>query len=233
MTRQARQAPGGYIYHVLNRGVNRQRLFVREGDYAAFERVMAQTLAVKPMRLLAYCLMPNHWHLVLWPEQDGQLAAFMGRLTTMHVTRWQEHFHCVGHGHVYQGRFKSFAVERSEHFLSVCRYVELNALRCGLVEKAEDWRWCSLWRGCQAAPPEGAEDLPALSRWPLGPPANWVARLNQPESAAELEALRLSMARGRPYGSVRWQARTVAALGLEHTLRHRGRPRKAQAAKGS
>src|SRR5215469_5287039 len=137
MLRRARQAPGGYAYHVLNRGVNRQRLFHKDTDYAAFERVMAQTLRLKPMRLLAYCLMPNHWHLVLWPEKNGQLAAFMQHLSVTHVTRWQEHFHRVGQGHVYQGRYKSFPVETNEHFLSLCRYVERNAVRAGLVERAE------------------------------------------------------------------------------------------------
>jgi putative transposase len=178
--------------------------------------------------------MPNHWHLVLWPRKDGELAAFMQRLTVTHVTRWQEHFHCVGQGHVYQGRYKSFPVESDQHFLSVCRYVERNPLRAGLVEKVADWRWSSLWRRINAtggpapgtAPAPGVEELPTLSAWPLGPPEDWPRRLNQPESKVELEALRQSIACGRPYGSERWQARTVAALGLEHTLRDRGRPRK-------
>jgi putative transposase len=165
---------------------------------------------------------------VLWPRKDGELAAFMQHLSVTHVTRWQEHFHRVGQGHVYQGRYKSFPVESDRHLLSLCRYVERNALRSGLVKKAESWRWGSLWRRSDPGAAGGADGqaLPALSAWPLGPPADWVRRVNRPESAAELEALRLSVTRGRPYGGAAWRARTVAALGLEHTLRGRGRPRK-------
>ena len=81
------------------------RIFEKEHDYEAFERILEETLERQPMRICAYCLMPNHWHLVLWPKKDGDLAAFMQRLTITHATRWQRHKHQVGYGHVYQGRF--------------------------------------------------------------------------------------------------------------------------------
>ena len=122
------------MFHVLNRGVGRQELFADDGDYAAFERVLAESLERVPVSLLAYCLMPNHWHLVLRPQKDRQLGAFMQLLATTHVRRWQEHRRRVGWGHVYQGRFKSFPIQQDEHFLTACRYVERNALRatwCG------------------------------------------------------------------------------------------------------
>ena len=90
--------------------------------------------------------MPNHWHLLLWPEGDGDLATFMQRLTITHVRRWQQHRGYVGLGHVYQGRYKSFPVESDAHFWVVARYVERNALRADLVLRAEEWRWSSLWR---------------------------------------------------------------------------------------
>ena len=118
MPRTARQAPGGIVYHVLNRGVGCMRLFDKDGDYEAFERVIEETLALRPMRLCAYCLMPNHWHLVLWPRHDGELAAFMQRLTITHVRRWLEHRHRVGMGHIYQGRYKSFPVQSDVHYLT-------------------------------------------------------------------------------------------------------------------
>ena len=92
------------------------RLFSKDQDYAAFEAILAETWKARPVRICAYCLMPNHWHLVLWPEQDGDLAAFMQRMTTKHVRRWQLHRRKVGEGHVYQGRYKSFPVEGDEHF---------------------------------------------------------------------------------------------------------------------
>ena len=121
-----------------------------------------------------------------------------------------------------QGRFKSFPVQTDEHFLTVARYVERNALRAKLVRRAEDWRWSSLWRREQR---DGKLRV-FLSEWPVGRPSNWVWRLNQPETAAELEVLRCSVQRGRPFGNERWQGRIATRLGLESTLRARGRPKR-------
>ena len=146
MPRTPRSAPGGYVYHALNRGVARLPLFEKDGDYAAFERVLAEALAQHPTRVLGYCLMPNHWHFVLWPERDGELTAFLSWLTHTHTQRWHAHRHTAGTGHLYQGRFKAFPVEADEHLDTVLRDVERNALRAGLAERAEAWRWSSLWR---------------------------------------------------------------------------------------
>src|SRR5262249_8247 len=97
------------------------------------------------IRLLAYCVMPNHWHLVLWPHHDGDLSEFLRWLTVTHTQRWHAHHHTAGTGPLYQGRFKSFPIQADESLLSVCRYVERNPLRAGLVRQAETWRWGSLW----------------------------------------------------------------------------------------
>ena len=127
MPRQARVAPGGLVYHVLNRAVARLPLFQKPDDYDAFERVLVEAHQKHPIRLLAYCLMPNHWHMVLYPREDGELTAFVRWLTHTHTMRWHAHYHTAGTGHLYQGRFKSFPVQTDEHFLTVCRYVERNA----------------------------------------------------------------------------------------------------------
>lgn len=222
MPRTARQAPGGMVYHVLNRGVGRMRLFDKPGDYEAFERVLAETLELRPMRICAYCVMPNHWHMVLWPRRDGELAAFMQRLTITHVRCRQEHRQEVGTGHIYQGRYKSFPVQDGPHFLKVCRYVERNALRAGLTRRAEDWQWSSLWR--RERGDEKARSL--LSEWVVDRPDDWLRRVNRAEKQSELDCLRVSIARGRPFGTPDWMARTVRKLGLESSLRPRGRPRK-------
>jgi putative transposase len=209
-------------FHVLNRGVNKQTLFHNEFDYAAFEGILSETLEKTPIRILAYCLMPNHWHFVLWPEESGQLAAFMQRLTITHATRWQKHYDRVGLGHVYQGRFKSFPIETEEYLYRVLRYVERNPLRSGLVERAEEWPWGSLWiRDNQAV-----DYLPLLSDWPISFHGDWVAYVNQIETESELGALRNSCNRGAPYGSPNWITQTTAALGLESTIRKPGRPRR-------
>jgi len=137
MPRVARVAPGGYVFHVLNRGNERRTIFEADGDYLAFLRVMAETAERVPVRILAWCLMPNHWHLLLWPKQDGELGQFMQRLTTTHVRRWRLFRQSVGHGHLYQGTYKSFPVDEDDHFYTVCRYVERNPLRAKLVRRAE------------------------------------------------------------------------------------------------
>jgi putative transposase len=223
MPRHPRVAPGGYVYHALNRAVARLPLFEKEGDYAAFERVLAEALERVPTRLLGYCLMPNHWHFVLWPRADGELTAFLRWLTHTHTMRWHAHYHTGGTGHLYQGRFKAFPVAADDHLLRVLRYAERNPLRAGLVARAEDWRWSSLWRRRHAEAPPPV----ALHAGPVPLPADWAAIVNRPETEAELEALRRCVARGSPCGPAAWQRRLVKRLGLEHTLRPRGRPKKA------
>ena len=222
MPRTARIAPGGVIFHCLNRGNDQRRVFDDDGDFAAFERVLQATLEIVPVRLLAYCLMSNHWHLVLWPRNDGELGAFMQRLTTTHVRRWHRHRHSDGRGHLYQGTYKSLPVQDDRHFLVMSRYVERNALRAGLVERAEDWQWSSLWRREKGSPQERG----ILSEWPVERPRDWLRRVNDPQTEKELAALRESIKRGRPFGEPVWQARTAAQLNLESTFRPRGRPKK-------
>ena len=226
MPRQARVAPGGLVYHVLNRAVGRLPLLQKPEDYAAFERVLAEAHHRCPIRLLAYCLMPNHWHMVLWPREDGELTAFVRWLTHTHTMRWHAHYHTTGTGHLYQGRFKSFPVQTDGHFLTVCRYVERNALRANLVRRAEDWRWCSLW--CRRSGDDGTRAI--LADWPVDPPRDWLRAVNRPQSKTELDAVRRAVLRNSPFGSPTWTTRTATRLGLEHTLRPRGRPRKRQRA---
>lgn len=147
----------------------------------------------------------------------------MQRLTVTHVTRWQKHRRLVGEGHVYQGRFKSFPVETSDYFYQVARYVERNALRASLVSRAEDWQWSSLW--CHEL---GTTDQRRrLSTWPLPRPRSWLNHVNEPQTAAEVEAIRRSIARGQPFGAEQWIERIATQLGLESTLRPRGRPKSA------
>jgi putative transposase len=140
MPRQARLAPGGFVYHALNRAGARLPLFQKDGDYEAFERVLAEALREHPTRLLAYCLMPNHWHVVLWPHQDGELTAFLRWLTHTHTMRWHAHYHTAGTGHLYQGRFKSFPVAADEHgsvqYLSQIPPRQLRVLPASLHESS-------------------------------------------------------------------------------------------------
>jgi putative transposase len=184
--------------------------------------VLAEAIQEFPTRLLSYCLMPNHWHMVIWPRKDGELTDFLRWLTHTHVMRWHAHYGTSGTGHLYQGRFKAFPMQTDEHFYTVLRYVERNALRANLVSRAEDWHWSSLWRRQFG----NAESRQLLSDWPLPRPRDWLEFVNRPQSDAELTALRRSVQRGTPFGSTQWQVRTAKRLGLEWTIRPRGRPRK-------
>src|SRR3989304_3100458 len=163
MGRPRRAAEGGYVYHVLNRANARMTIFEKDGDYEAFETVLLEAVERTETRLLAYCLMPNHWHLVVWPRKDGELSRFVGWLTLTHTQRWHAHRHSTGSGHVYQGRFKSFPTQEDEHFYTLARYVERNAQRANLVRRAEQWPWGSLARWLRGS----TEDRALLASWPL------------------------------------------------------------------
>jgi putative transposase len=209
------------VYHVLNRGNARLAIFEDADDYDAFERILQEGVERYQPRLLAWCLMPNHWHLVVWPEEDGLLSRFVGWVTLTHTQRWHAHRHSAGSGHVYQGRFKSFPVQEDDHFYALCRYVERNALRANLVQRAEEWRHGSLWRRVHG----DAASRRILSPWPLSRPRQWAQWVNEAQTEAELAAIRRCVLRGSPYGDDAWTGQTVVALGLESTLRPRGRPR--------
>jgi putative transposase len=171
------------------------------------------------MRVLSWCLMPNHFHLVLWPHAEGDLSQWMHWLLNTHVRRY--HRHHRSSGHLWQGRFKSFAIEHDEHLLTVLRYVERNALRAGLVKRAEQWPWSSL--ACAG----GAGEKPTY--WHEGPVprlAHWIDWVNEPATEAELMQLRVSVERGRPFGQAGWQKSMATRLGVEASLRPRGRPKK-------
>jgi putative transposase len=168
MPRRIRFAEPTY-FHVLNRALRREKLFEKRSDYVAFMNVLAQSLAKVPVPLLAYCVMPNHFHLVIGPTENAITSMFMHRLTMIHSKRWHQHHGTAGTGPVYQGRFKAFPVGSEQHFLTVCRYVELNPLRAGLVQRAEHWPWSSLGQRCRNCDP-----IP-IAKWPILQPSSWTA----------------------------------------------------------
>jgi putative transposase len=214
---------GGVVFHVLNRGVRRLRLFDRPGDYRAFLKVFREAQERIPLRCLAYCLMPNHFHLVVWPRTDTELSAFMAWLTATHSKRWHAWRRTAGTGHVYQGRYKAFPVSGDINLLRVCRYVERNALRAGLVTRAEDWRWSSLAQRTRRL------STIALADWPVPRPPDWID-LVQLDVADETEELRQAVRRSSPYGSRDWRVQIARQLQLTSSLGPVGRPRKGRTA---
>ncbi len=222
MPRAARKAPGGQVYHVLNRAVGKRHLFGKDADFEAFQRVLIEAHQRHPIRILSYCVLSNRWHFAVWPDADGQMTAFFRWLAHTHAMRWRVVHRTVGYGHLYQGRFKSFPVQSDEHLLTVLRYIERIPVGAGLVARAEHWRWSGLW-----ARMHGEDAIKAiLAPWPVERPVDWTDRVNAPLSAKELGRVRVSIARGRPFGEDEWVKRTASELRLEHTIRPEGRPPK-------
>ena len=220
MPRTARAIVANYCYHVINRGNKKATVFHERADYEQFLALVARAQQRLSLPMLAACLMPNHIHLVVQPQNSGDLAKWTHWVFTTHV-RWY-HAKYETTGRVWQGRFKAFCTQQDHHLLTVMRYVERNALRAKLVERAEDWDWGSLaWRRASAPPINLAES-------PVGLPSYWRHLVNEPQTEAELAAIRTCVNRQRPFGDADWVTRQAADLGLHQSLTAIGRPRKSR-----
>jgi putative transposase len=207
-------------YHVLNRANRRAEVFHEAADYSAFVALMARAQERIELPILAACLMPNHIHLVVRPSGDSDIARWTQWLFTTHVRHYHEKYKTTGR--LWQGRYKSFLIQDDHYLLTVLRYVERNALRAKLVMRAEDWRWGSLnWRAVQSAPL-------MLAASPYESPAYWPDLVNQPQTAAEVQAIRTSVNRQRPFGDSDWVERRARETGLAQSLIDVGRPRKSR-----
>ena len=217
MPRRALGDAGGLVLHVLNRSARRLQMFFNEQDYRAFEEILQCALQQRPTRLLSYSVMPNHWHLVLWAV-GNEVPKFMHWLTREHAVNWHRTHGTAGTGHVYQERYRAIPVQTETHLFTLLRYVERNALRAGLVERAELWRWGSLWRRCNFC------DDGLLSAWPTPLPENWVEFVNESQTEAEVEAIQKAMKENRPLGDSDWSETAAIQVRLQRCPR--GRPRK-------
>jgi putative transposase len=207
-----------FIFHVFNRVIEGRLLLDLPTDFDVFCDIFRRTAHDYPVQILAYALMPTHWHLVLWPREDGSLSAFMHKLTMCHAKTWREMHESTGRGAVYQGRFKAVPIQRDGHLLRTLRYVERNPVRAGLVQRAEDWEWSSASRS--------ASDWsrPALAGWPVERPAGWSELLNEPESPDALEEIRHAVRKELPIGNLLWSAVTSARLKWPVHGGRQGRP---------
>jgi putative transposase len=205
-------------YHVLNRANRKSQVFHSPADYDAFIRLIARAQDHAEVDILAVCLMPNHVHFVLRSTKDGDISRRVKWLLGTHGIRYNKKYGAVGH--VWQGRFKAMHVQTDHHLMNVMRYVERNASRAKLVERAEHWRWGSLrWRTLDLAPVR-------LTAPPIELPLWWAGFVNTPQTAAELDAIRTSVNRQRPYGDDGWVKQAVKRGSLQQTLRNPGRQRK-------
>ena len=211
MPRIARGQVAGYAYHIINRGNGRTQVFHKPQDYAVFLELLALAKARHGVKVFGFCLMPNHFHFVLESSTNVALSRFMQWLLTSHVRRYHHHYHSSGH--VWQGRFKSFPIQRDEHLLVVLRYVVQNPVRAGLVKSPGEWAWSSIQRKDLTDP------CPAYGE------ADWGKVVEDLLPLENLKVLRDCVNRQQPFGSTWWQLDIAKRLGLEATLRPRGRPR--------
>lgn len=217
----------GMVYHALNRGNNRAPVFFQAADFEQFLAALGQTRQRYPFRLYAYCLMNNHFHLVLEPLPGQNISRILQSLTVAHT--WHYHKSRATSGHVWQGRFKSPAIATDEHLLTVMRYAESNPLRAGIVTDLANYPWCSY-----AAHGLGQTN-PLLDEAPVWPmlgeseeerQAYWRKLIHTPLTEKELAAVRKAVTSGRPFGGADWVEQTAVLLGLDLAPRRRGRPPK-------
>ena len=213
MPRTARASVANHVYHVLSRGNRRETVFLDDTDFSRFRRLMQEANERIAMRMLTYCIMSNHFHFVLWPRRDEDLAKWMHWLLTSYV-RWH-HRRYDSEGHLWQGRFKAFPIQNDAHLLTVLRYVDSNPVRANLVHDVRDWHWGAM----------GDDRIP-LSEAPIERPQPWTRWVNEPQTFSEEEAMRECIARGRPYGEAQWVEAISTKLDLTCAKNPRGRPRK-------
>jgi len=197
MPRHARIVLPGIPHHVVQRGNRRQRTFFREDDYALYLRLAAETCAAAGVQVWAYCLMPNHVHLIVTPSVAGGLATAIGRthLRYTNLINAREGWT----GCLWQGRFGSFPMDDA-HFRRCVRYVGLNPVRAGLVAQAVDWRWSSV---------RGHLNVAADALLTPGPVADLLADagrdfFDSDLADADLHGFRLACRGGQPLGDDAW-----------------------------
>jgi putative transposase len=201
MGRPFRPIAEGLVYHALNRGNNRARVFFQAADCEQFLDALRQTWERYPFRLYAYCLMKNHFHLVLEPAAGQSISRILQSLTVAHT--WHYHKRRRTSGHVWQGRFKSSIIASDEHLRTVMRYVEANPLRAGLVTDLRDYPWSSyLAHGLGQSLPvlDEAPVWASLGRTEEARQNHWRKWVHTPLTAKDLAAVRRSVTTGRPYG---------------------------------
>jgi putative transposase len=226
MPRPLRPIEDGLIYHVINRGNNRQPVFHKRADFQAFLDALAELKERKPFDLYGYCLLNNHFHLLIRPTGDS-ISRIMQSLLVSHTQRYHKH-HRSG-GHVWQGRFKSPVIQNDEHLLTVLRYIEANPLRARLVRRAEDYLWSSYRThglGEASTLVDALISYDQLSPSPAIRQRKWAEKVHRPLEEKTLVSIRHSNDSGLPYGDSAWIQRLAKKLHLDLTIRPRGRPRK-------
>ena len=221
MARQARVDVPDIPYHVINRAVGRLRIFRSDKDYQLFLQLLKEAKEKTEMNILAFVVMPNHWHLVLLPENTDDLKKFMHLLTNAHTRKVHTITKTIGTGPLYQGRYKSFLVNDDTHLLTVIKYVERNPVRAGLSQRVGEWRWWSGWVREYGS----TEHKKLLSDGPTPLPRNYRSWVNTEDKDDVIIRLRTSVNKGTPFGGDDWVNAMIDTYKLKATTRGTGRPK--------
>jgi putative transposase len=218
MPRSSRTASAGAIFHVVNRGVEKRKVFLDDHDYARFVTLLRDGKERASVKIFGFCLMPNHFHIIISPETDDALGQYMHWVTGKYAIEFRARTETRGHGHVFQWRYWSRGCDDVDAFFIMLRYVEANAQRATLVRRAEDWQWGSLWARRKA-------DMSVIDEPPFELPSYWAALVNRPQFDRELAFARFKPKRGRPCtfpiaksaekGTVPLWAETAEIAGME------------------
>ena len=221
MSRNPRVDLKKHFYHIINRANARICIFEYKEDYDLFEKTLVESKLRWGVDILSYIIMPNHFHLVLSPHEDGNVAKFMHFFTMTFTQRWHAKNHSIGTGHLFQGRYKSFIVENSDYLLQLLLYVERNALSANLVIRAEDWRWSTLWIRMHGT----KDQKKVLSEWPFDSQKNYLNMVNESVSQLESNKIKISILKNIPFGSEDWKNTIIKQHKLQSVLRSPGRPK--------
>lgn len=206
MPRIARGLADGEIYHIINRGNRRSEVFHKEEDYEKFISLLKEAKKINNIKIYAFTLMPNHFHLVLKPKKAEDLSKFMQWLMTSYVRFYNKTYKTSGH--LWQGRYKSFLVQKNNYLLTLLNYVEQNPQRA----KLKDWKYAS----------SQYKDSFLIDKLPIDIPDDWDNFL----SVIEKEKIENSIKRQSPYGEDEWQQNICERHDIVSTIRPRGRPKK-------
>jgi putative transposase len=226
MPRPLRPIAAGLVYHVINRGNNRQKVLRKAADFEAFLRALADLKERKAFELYGYCLLSNHFHLLLRPT-GASISRIVQSLLVSHTQRYHKHY--ASGGHVWQGRFKSPVIQDDGHLLNVLRYIEANPLRAEIVPRAEEYRWSSYGRHGLGQANELIDPLAPYEELGTKPETRqrkWAEKVHLPMDGRTLASIRRANATGLPYGEPKWVERLAKRLELDLTIRPRGRPAK-------
>ena len=181
----------------MNRSAKQLTLFDEPAEYEMFLQVLGEAETACPIRLLEYCVMPNHWHLLVWPERDDQLTRFMRWITGVHAQRWRQARGQPGKGAVYQGRYRWVAVQDGQHYDVARRYIQQNPVRAHLVDCPENWPWSSASNTVVHA-------RPVLAPGPLSLEAHQSGLCDAPLATDVAQQMRSSLRTGQPFGNPQW-----------------------------